>query len=117
VVLTAPIPGVSTPSFPFGGAILTGLRIHFPLGLVFERFVTPAVVSARVPRGALCGTKLNMMMHGESICKSFAAKLEREERSLDSLKGARFGMTPQNKNNGTRRVCSPFAVSSSMRRL
>ena len=30
VVLTAPIPGVSTPSFPFGGAILTGLRIQNP---------------------------------------------------------------------------------------
>jgi hypothetical protein len=30
VVLTAPIPGVSTPSFPFGGATLTGLRIRFP---------------------------------------------------------------------------------------
>jgi hypothetical protein len=29
VVLTAPIPGVRTPSFPFGGAILTGLRIRF----------------------------------------------------------------------------------------
>jgi hypothetical protein len=29
-VLTAPIPGVSTPSFPFGGATLTGLRIRFP---------------------------------------------------------------------------------------
>jgi hypothetical protein len=30
VVLTAPIPGISTPSFPFGGAILAGLRIQFP---------------------------------------------------------------------------------------
>jgi hypothetical protein len=30
VVLTAPIPGVSTPNFPFGGATLTGLRIRFP---------------------------------------------------------------------------------------
>src|ERR1700732_2991400 len=30
VVLTAPIPGVSTPNFPFGGAILPGLRIQFP---------------------------------------------------------------------------------------
>src|ERR1700733_10434836 len=30
VVLTAPIPGVSTPSFPFGGVTLTGLRIRFP---------------------------------------------------------------------------------------
>jgi hypothetical protein len=30
VVLTAPIPGISTPSFPFGGAILAGLRIPFP---------------------------------------------------------------------------------------
>jgi hypothetical protein len=30
VVLTAPIPGVSTPSLPFGGATLTGLRIRFP---------------------------------------------------------------------------------------
>jgi hypothetical protein len=30
VVLTAPIPGVSTPSFPLGGAILTGLRMRFP---------------------------------------------------------------------------------------
>jgi hypothetical protein len=31
VVLTAPIPGVRTPSFPFGGAILTGLRIQLLL--------------------------------------------------------------------------------------
>jgi hypothetical protein len=30
VVLTAPIPGVSTPNFPFGGATLAGLRIRFP---------------------------------------------------------------------------------------
>jgi len=30
VVLTAPIPGVNTPNFPFGGAMLTGLRILFP---------------------------------------------------------------------------------------
>jgi hypothetical protein len=29
-VLTAPIPGISTPNFPFGGAILAGLRIPFP---------------------------------------------------------------------------------------
>lgn len=28
VVLTAPIPGVKMPSFPFGGTILTGLRIR-----------------------------------------------------------------------------------------
>jgi hypothetical protein len=28
VVLTAPMPGVNTPSFPFGGAMLTGLRIR-----------------------------------------------------------------------------------------
>jgi hypothetical protein len=31
VVLTAPIPGVSTPNLPFAGAMLTGLRIQFPL--------------------------------------------------------------------------------------
>src|SRR5439155_22383865 len=30
VVLTAPRPGVSTPSFPFGGAMLVGRRIGFP---------------------------------------------------------------------------------------
>src|SRR6202050_1174897 len=30
VVLTAPIPGVSTPNFPLGGVTLTGLRIRFP---------------------------------------------------------------------------------------
>src|SRR5215472_15251623 len=36
VVLTAPIPGVSTPSFPFGEAILTGLRIHLPPVLVSD---------------------------------------------------------------------------------
>jgi hypothetical protein len=30
VVATAPIPGVKIPSLPFGGAIFTGLRIHFP---------------------------------------------------------------------------------------
>jgi hypothetical protein len=28
VVLTAPIPGVNTPSLPFGEAMLTGLRIR-----------------------------------------------------------------------------------------
>jgi hypothetical protein len=33
VVLTAPIPGVKIPSFPFGGATLTGLRILFPQSL------------------------------------------------------------------------------------
>jgi hypothetical protein len=32
------MPGVSTPSFPFGGAILTGLRIQFPLILVLGLF-------------------------------------------------------------------------------
>src|ERR1700683_2585486 len=31
VVLTAPIPGMSTPNLPFAGAMLTGLRIQFPL--------------------------------------------------------------------------------------
>jgi hypothetical protein len=30
VVPTAPIPGVSTPNFPFGGTTLTGLRIQLP---------------------------------------------------------------------------------------
>jgi hypothetical protein len=30
VVLTAPIPGVRTPSLPLGEAIFTGLRIQFP---------------------------------------------------------------------------------------
>src|SRR5438128_430797 len=30
VVLTAPMPGMSTPSFPFGGAMLVGRRIGFP---------------------------------------------------------------------------------------
>jgi hypothetical protein len=30
VVLTAPIPGVSTPNLPLAGAMLTGLRIQFP---------------------------------------------------------------------------------------
>jgi hypothetical protein len=30
VVLTAPIPGVSTPNFPFGASIVTGLRIQIP---------------------------------------------------------------------------------------
>src|SRR5579862_174607 len=34
VVLTAPMPGVSTPSFPFGGAILIGLRIRSSPDLV-----------------------------------------------------------------------------------
>ena len=38
VVATAPMPGVSTPSFPFGGAILTGLRIQFPLILLLGMF-------------------------------------------------------------------------------
>jgi hypothetical protein len=39
VVLTAPIPGVSTPNFPFGGATLTGLRIRFPpVRLVKRKF-------------------------------------------------------------------------------
>jgi hypothetical protein len=32
------MPGVSTPSFPFGGAILTGLRIQFPLILLLGLF-------------------------------------------------------------------------------
>jgi hypothetical protein len=39
VVLTAPIPGVSTPSLPFGGAILAGLRIQFPPGSFEDRNV------------------------------------------------------------------------------
>src|SRR5712692_8173044 len=34
VVLTAPKPGVRTPSLPFGGAMLAGLRIGFPLSAV-----------------------------------------------------------------------------------
>ena len=36
VVPTAPIPGVRTPSFPFGGATLTGLRIQNPPWFVDE---------------------------------------------------------------------------------
>jgi hypothetical protein len=37
-VLTAPIPGVNIPSFPFGGAICTGLRIPFsPYDESYER--------------------------------------------------------------------------------
>src|SRR5258705_3068119 len=35
VVLTAPIPGSSTPNLPFGGAILTGLSIPLLLELEF----------------------------------------------------------------------------------
>src|SRR5712671_1139581 len=35
VVLTAPIPGRSTPNLPFGGAILTGLSIPLLLELEF----------------------------------------------------------------------------------
>jgi hypothetical protein len=30
VVLTAPMPGVSTPSLPFGGAMLAGRRMTIP---------------------------------------------------------------------------------------
>ena len=40
VVLTAPIPGVKIPSFPFGGATLTGLRILFPQSFVLQIFVS-----------------------------------------------------------------------------
>jgi hypothetical protein len=38
VVLTAPIPGVSIPNFPFAGAILVGRRIQFPPEFFFYVF-------------------------------------------------------------------------------
>jgi hypothetical protein len=37
VVLTAPIPGSSTPNLPFGGAIFPGLSIPLLLELEFLR--------------------------------------------------------------------------------
>jgi hypothetical protein len=52
-VLTAPIPGVSTPSFPFGGATLTGLRIRFPpvrLEVVKKANAAPLVASCSATR-------------------------------------------------------------------
>jgi hypothetical protein len=58
-VLTAPIPGVSTPSFPFGGATLTGLRIRFlpvRLEVVKKAAAAPLVASrsaTRAPRSFL----------------------------------------------------------------
>jgi hypothetical protein len=54
VVLTAPIPGVSTPSFPFGGATLTGLRIRFP-PVRFEIIDEDEDIESREKLRVICG--------------------------------------------------------------
>src|SRR5580658_3249198 len=66
VVLTAPIPGVSTPNLPFGGAILTGLRIHFPLFAIVDREKFP---HGRRQRDADCARR-NIMREARKFCKS-----------------------------------------------
>jgi len=66
VVLTAPIPGVRTPSFPFGGAMLTGLRILIPQCALDLR----EKVRRGVPRSATMQIKTSMMREGARICNS-----------------------------------------------
>jgi hypothetical protein len=75
------MPGVSTPNFPFGGAIFAGLRIPFPPGsLVAFRTRTAGdlmrpscLAMSRVQRrdGAeQSEAKHNMMRHPDFFCKS-----------------------------------------------
>src|SRR5260370_36266863 len=71
VVATAPIPTVSTPSFPFGGAIAESRRIHF-LPVFVKVSGTMELRWRRVYAVQLLPTparKQSIMREREQICK------------------------------------------------
>jgi hypothetical protein len=69
-VLTAPIPGSSTPNLPFGGAIFTGLSIPLLLNLSFFRSL--AIVEARFNEAAII-----LPQKEESLVLQHAASMHR----------------------------------------
>jgi hypothetical protein len=65
------MPGVKIPNFPFGGAMLTGLRIQF-LPDSFEKCragFNRGFGARLIPSGALDGTEHSMMRHPAFFCK------------------------------------------------
>jgi hypothetical protein len=86
------MPGVSTPSFPFGGAILTGLRIQFPLILLlglFACYLMPRAGWHKVRHHAASSPLLQI--HSGFL---MAAHLEKTESRPGFLLATRFEQTP-----------------------
>jgi hypothetical protein len=82
------MPGVSTPNFPFGGAMVAGLRIPFspwftrrmPHPRVGDLLRPPCLAMCRVQRrnaAKQSEAKHNMMRHPDLFCKSIPIRRSR----------------------------------------